>query len=185
MTLTVGVFSLVAALLIGLLGALLFIVFCVGVALIIMLPTLFFTTLVASFIWLWGLGTYYILKFFNQKDIPGIHTDLKSGLLGSQEESENDKLDAMNPDTKKAAPPPEKKEGKGTSEQNGSAKKGTPVKGVTDQVGKTTGVDVGDVGDLKNKANLGDVQKKADVGEIGKTANVDGVTKKLPTGVLG
>ena len=138
------------------------------------------------------MGAYYIVKFFNKKEIPGIHTDLKEGLLGGggkkEEESENERLDALNPETKGA----QTRKGDGEekrekSQPNGSAKKGgSPVNDVTDNVGKRTGVDVGNgVGDLKNKANLGDVQKRADVGEIQKTANVDGVTKKLPTGVLG
>ena len=111
---------------------------------------------------------------------------MKSGLLGGKEESENDKLDAMNPENKRALPPREDEEkGRGESQQNGSTKKGSPVSEVTDQVGKTTGADVGNVGDLKKKANIGDVQKKANAGEIKKTVNVDDVTKKLPTEILG
>ena len=80
MTLTVFVFSLVAALLVGVLGALLFTVFCVGVALIILLPTLFITTFAASFVFLWGVCAYYIVKWFNEKSVPGIHTSLGDGV---------------------------------------------------------------------------------------------------------
>lgn len=80
MTISVALFAIVVALILALLGAVLFIVFCAGVALIFLLPTLFVTIAVATFIWLWGVGGYYILKYFNEKPIPGIHTDLKEGL---------------------------------------------------------------------------------------------------------
>lgn len=69
-TLTVFVFSLVAALVVGLLAALVFTVFMVGVALIIVFPAVFFTSLVACFLFLWGLGGYYIFKWFNKGDTP-------------------------------------------------------------------------------------------------------------------
>ena len=46
-------------------AALLFTVFCIGVALVIVLPTVFITTMGASFLFLWGLGGYYILRWFN------------------------------------------------------------------------------------------------------------------------
>jgi energy-coupling factor transporter transmembrane protein EcfT len=64
-SITVFVFSLVAAIIIAVLIALLFTVFCVGVALLIVLPTVFATTMGATFLFLWGLGGYYILKWFN------------------------------------------------------------------------------------------------------------------------
>lgn len=80
MTLTVFIFALLAGILVGVLGALLFIVAAVGFALIILLPVLFFTTGAAVFIWLWGMGAYFIVKWFNQKEIPGVHTDLAGGL---------------------------------------------------------------------------------------------------------
>jgi len=64
-SITVFVFSLVATLLIAVLIALLFTVFCVGVALLIVLPTVFATTMGATFLFLWALGGYYILKWFN------------------------------------------------------------------------------------------------------------------------
>ena len=80
MTITVVVFALLAGLLIGLIGALLFIVVAVGFALIILLPVLFFTTAAGAFFFLWGLGTYYLVKWFNEKPVPGIHTDAKKGL---------------------------------------------------------------------------------------------------------
>jgi len=64
-SITVFVFSLVTALLIAVLAALSFTVFCIGVALLIFLPTVFITTMGATFLFLWGLGGYYILKWFN------------------------------------------------------------------------------------------------------------------------
>jgi len=64
-SITVFTFSLVAALLIAVVAALLFTVFCIGVALVIVLPTVFITTMGASFLFLWGLGGYYILRWFN------------------------------------------------------------------------------------------------------------------------
>lgn len=80
MTVTVFIFALLAGILVGVIGALLFVVVALGFALIILLPTLFFTTGAAVFIWLWGVGAYFIVKWFNQKDVPGIHTDLVGGV---------------------------------------------------------------------------------------------------------
>lgn len=67
-TLTVAIFSLVVGLVLGLLAAVLFTLFCVGVALTIILPTVFFTTMAACFLFLWGLGGYYILKWANSDE---------------------------------------------------------------------------------------------------------------------
>jgi xanthosine utilization system XapX-like protein len=80
MTITVVIFALLAGILVGLIGALLFIVAAVGFALIILLPVLFFTTAAAVFFWLWGIGTYYIVKWFNEKPVPGIHESLPGGV---------------------------------------------------------------------------------------------------------
>ena len=80
MTITVVVFALLAGILVGLIGALLFIVAAVGFALIIVLPVLFFTTGAAVFFWLWGMGTYYIIKWFNEKPVPGVNSDMAGGL---------------------------------------------------------------------------------------------------------
>lgn len=44
------------------------------------LERLHFAVGVAIFFWLWGWATYSILKYFNEKPIPGIHTGLKEGL---------------------------------------------------------------------------------------------------------
>ncbi|KAK8225735.1 hypothetical protein HDK77DRAFT_137608 [Phyllosticta capitalensis] len=67
-TVTVFVFSLVVALLVGVLVALLFTAFMVFVAILVVLPTTFITTMGASFVFLWGLGGYYIVKWFNQSE---------------------------------------------------------------------------------------------------------------------
>ncbi|WPH02084.1 Hypothetical protein R9X50_00493900 [Acrodontium crateriforme] len=64
-TITVALFALIVGLLLGLLGAVIFILFCVGTALVIVLPFIFFTTAAATFLFLWGLGGYYIIKWAN------------------------------------------------------------------------------------------------------------------------
>ncbi|KAL1590742.1 hypothetical protein WHR41_00711 [Cladosporium halotolerans] len=66
-SLTVFIFALVVGLLVGLLGAVAFTLFAVGLALTIVLPTIFFTTMGATFLFLWGLGGYYILKWANSE----------------------------------------------------------------------------------------------------------------------
>ncbi|KAL8662061.1 MAG: hypothetical protein Q9202_005035 [Teloschistes flavicans] len=158
MTITVVVFSIIAALILALLAAVIFSVVCVGFALIILFPTLFLTTAGASFIWLWGLGAYYILKWFNKKEIPGIHKPLGEGV------SDELGLDALTGD--KA--PPEKANGHAANgSANGQPKEGKK-EGVTgkvpggqklDGVGKSTGIDVNnpkkaaDIGRLAGKAN--------------------------------
>ncbi|KXL50756.1 hypothetical protein M433DRAFT_37729, partial [Acidomyces richmondensis BFW] len=67
-TLTVALFSLLVGLLLGLLAAVLFIVFAVGVALMFLFPAVFFTTMTACFLFLWGLGGYYILRWANGRN---------------------------------------------------------------------------------------------------------------------
>lgn len=165
MTITVVVFSIIAALILALLAAVVFSVVCVGFALIILFPTLFLTTAGASFIWLWGLGAYYILKWFNKKEIPGIHKPLGDSVGFGDELS----LDALTGD--KASPekaPPEKANGHAANgSANGKPKEGKK-EGVTgkvpggqklDGVGKSTGIDVNnpkkaaDLGRLAGKAN--------------------------------
>lgn len=77
-SLTVFIFALLVGLVIGLLGAVLFTLFMVGTALVVVLPTLFFTTFAATFLFLWGLGGYYILKWANG-DQDGKKSDDASG----------------------------------------------------------------------------------------------------------
>ena len=180
MTITVFVFALVAALLIGVLGALLFTAFCVGIALLILLPTLFITTFAGAFIFLWGLGAYYLVKWFNEKDIPGIHTSLDGGEKRSEEEESAGNGEAMEPkgEPKKVEGGHKEQKSSGKKQPNGVASKVPAVDKVGDKVGdvgKSTGLDVGGVSEVK---------KKADVGNVTKTADVGGVTGKLPGGVL-
>lgn len=65
---TVLVFAIVVALVVGLLCAVLFTVFCLGVALCILFPVVFFTTLTAVFLFLLALGGYYAIKWMNKGD---------------------------------------------------------------------------------------------------------------------
>lgn len=179
MSITVFVFALVAALLIGVLGALLFTAFCVGIALLVLLPTLFITTFAGAFIFLWGVGAYYLVKWFNQKEIPGIHTSLSDAGKGStgEESAENGGAGEPRGEQKRLDEgPKEHKENKGSNKKqsNGVAGK-LPGADKVGDVGKSTGLDVGGVSDVK---------KKADVGNLTKTADVGGVGEKLPGGVL-
>ena len=119
---------------------------CVGIGLIILLPTLFVTTFAAAFIWLWGIGAYFIVKWFNQKEVPGIHKPFDEGVQGVG-------LDAL---TGSGKPPGDPHAANGTSEkqENGGAKEGhannapkkTPPRKVpgVEEVGKATGIDISD-----------------------------------------
>jgi ABC-type multidrug transport system fused ATPase/permease subunit len=85
--LTVGVlvFSLVAALVIALLGSLLFTVFCVGIALLFLLPTLFVTTFLGVGVWFWAWSAYLIVRRFGSRDteqLTRLSSDLTSHFLG-------------------------------------------------------------------------------------------------------
>ncbi|KAK4691404.1 hypothetical protein P7C71_g5591, partial [Lecanoromycetidae sp. Uapishka_2] len=142
MTISVVIFALLAGLIIGLVGAVLFIVVCVGFALIILLPTLFFTTAAATFIWLWGFAGYYILKKFNQKEIPGIHVPMDEGMkkqFGAITGDDGPKPQANGgpKENEKHANggPKEEKKGAHTKAMNGTAEQVT-------KAGKSSGVDV-------------------------------------------
>ena len=180
MTVGVLVFSLVAALVIGVLGALVFTVICVGFALLILLPVLFVTTFAGAFIWLWGVGAYYIVKWFNKKDIPGVHSKLDESMslpaLNGAESGQGgkarggEKRETAN-GTPKKAHDGEKAHANGSaskSHQNGTVGK-LPGGDKVGDVGKATGADLPGVGDVKKKAN---------VGEVG------GVKDSLPGGAL-
>ena len=190
MTITVVVFALLAGLIIGLVGAVLFIVVCVGFALIILLPTLFLTTAAATFIWLWGIGGYYILKKFNKKEIPGIHTDLKgapdglkeqlgalTGVGGPQGDPNGQGEKQAEGGIKENGKP---KEANGTPKYPGGYKAGGAGKhmnGAADKVGsvgKASGVDVG------NPKEAADVGKQA-----GKVTNAAQGLKGGVTGATG
>ena len=186
MTITVLVLALVAALVIVVVGALLFTAAAVGFALLILLPVLFITTFAGAFIWLWGIGAYYILKWFNKKEIPGVHTSMEDGVMGDGGPLGDLKgLTGKGPppDQEKSESPLDKKHDakpNGTAKQNGAAKKG-PVGDKLDGVGKATGVDVPDV---KNATDVGkNAGKVANPGELGKKADL-GKVKGVTGGVL-
>ncbi|KAL8816885.1 MAG: hypothetical protein Q9191_008250 [Dirinaria sp. TL-2023a] len=163
LTITVFIFALLAAVIIGVLGAVLFSVVCVGIGLIILLPTLFVTTFAAAFIWLWGVGAYYIVKWFNKKEVPGIHKPFPEGMQGEG-------LDALQ--GKGAAPgdphgaqkekPKQQPNGvNGTPKQPKQAEKKNKYPGI-EEVQKATGVD------------LSDPKKAADFGAVaGKTGDLN------------
>ncbi|KAK5100140.1 hypothetical protein LTR70_003332 [Exophiala xenobiotica] len=83
MTITVAILALVVGLLVGLIGAVLFILGAIGFGLAFLLPTLFFTTATGVAIWLFGMGAYYIIKWFNDKEVPGIHKPMGEELKNS------------------------------------------------------------------------------------------------------
>lgn len=151
------------ALLVGVLAALLFTAFMVGVALLVVLPTVFITTLGASFLFLWGLGGYYILKWLNGDSEPAAEgeaigdkiNNLTGGrldfLMGPAREMAKtgqihggvqDQV-AGHGEEKQADGTPEKRQTNGTSvpgqKHVGDAAKG--IKGGLDTVQKNSGVD--------------------------------------------
>lgn len=83
-SLTVFIFALVVGLLLGLLGAVAFTLFAVGLALTIVLPTIFFTTMGATFLFLWGLGGYYVLKWANGDKDSGSSGDSETPSIGDR-----------------------------------------------------------------------------------------------------
>ena len=162
MTLAVAIFAIIGGLLVGLVGAVLFIAFAAGVALIVLLPTLFFTTTAAASIFLWGLGTYYIVKWFNKKEVPGVHKPMAEGMADQM--GLKDSLPSMPVDQEKKeaadAKNPQKK-GKTDSEdgEEGDKENKPPgVNGVKNNLPSkqsvTSGADhvQGGVGGLKKKA---------------------------------
>lgn len=131
---TVFLFSLITALLIGVLAAVLFTVFMVGVALLVIIPTVFLTTFTATFIFLWGLGGYYILKWFNEGEAPDGTTigeklnSLTGGRMGWLVDGAREKADDIG--TEMDQTPKTHR-----SEKNGNVK--TPQKKVPEQNGST------------------------------------------------
>lgn len=200
MTITVVVFSLLGALLLGLLGALVFIVIVVGFALLILLPVLFITTFAAAFIWLWGVGAYFILKWFNKKEIPGIHTALPSGMSledlaskGGDDTAASEKADSYTNGYPSSPPineankhPSHEKHPNGTPKQSSGEKdkKKNIVSGAVSKVPagnkvndttKGLGVDVN--GDPTKAVDVGQVAGKT--GDVGKVAGKTGDVGKL------
>lgn len=174
MTITVVVFALLAGLIIGLVGAVLFIVVCVGFALIILLPTLFLTTAAATFIWLWGYFGYWIIKKYNNKEIPGIHTDIKGA-----PEALKSQLSAI---TGQGGPPIDpsggEKQAEGGAKENGKPKEanGGPkhpggYKGAAGKQANGAAEKVGSVGKASG-VDVGNPKEAADVGKhAGKVTN--------------
>lgn len=68
LTTGIFIFSLVATLILGVLGALMVTLFCMGLGSLILIPTLFVTTLTAGGIWLWGWGLYYVVQWVGSGD---------------------------------------------------------------------------------------------------------------------
>jgi len=66
-SISVLVSSLVTCLLIGLFIALFFSAFFVGAALLVLLPTVFFSTVTANLLFSWGVAVYYILQRLNER----------------------------------------------------------------------------------------------------------------------
>ena len=83
-SLSVATFSFIVGILAGIGGAVLFTLTVVGVALWIVLPAIFFTTMVACFLFLWGLGGYYFLQWVNGSSEKGQEKKplLESGSIG-------------------------------------------------------------------------------------------------------
>lgn len=162
--LTVGVlvFSLVAALVVAVLAALLFTVFCVGFALLILLPTLFITTFTGVGVWLWGWGAYHVVKWFGSSDTEQL-TKLSSGLtstiLGKPPRGEAEMSGDGDEDEKS---PPSYGQGATT---NGDSQK--PSGKSQSQGTKTGAVDV-----PNSEKTIGDVTKRVNVSKV---ANVAGI----------
>jgi hypothetical protein len=62
------IFSLVAALVLSLLGVLMITLGCMCLGSLILVPTLFVTTLTAGGIWGWGWGLYYLVQWVGSGD---------------------------------------------------------------------------------------------------------------------
>ena len=81
--LTVFVFALILALVVALVIFVLFTLSALGIGLMVLFPVIFFTTLIALSLFLWGLGGYYIWKTFNQGSLPAAKGDAIGDKLNS------------------------------------------------------------------------------------------------------
>lgn len=187
-TLTVFVFSLIAALLVGLLVALLFTAFMVGVALLVILPTVFLTTMGASFLFLWGLGGYYIFKWFNNESGEGSGKGGTSAIGDKLNSLTGGRIgflmdDARKQDAKKENGTDDSSEKNGSAEKNASGKNGSPR--TPKKLNANKAPDVGDAKDQVEKAaNVDGVKKRA--GNATNTAtNAVGSAKGAVGGVTG
>ena len=176
------------------LGAVVFTVVCVGIALIILLPTLFVTTFAAAFIWLWGVGAYFIVKWFNKKEIPGVHKPLGEGMEGMGLEALSGKGAPGDPNAADGAPKdgapkegerkqPNGHKANGAHKANGTPKAGEKKMPGVDEVQKATGVDLSDPKKAaefgKVMGRTGDVNKAKDaVGGV--AGGVKGAASNVP-----
>ncbi|KAK5009595.1 hypothetical protein BJ546DRAFT_1076354 [Cryomyces antarcticus] len=179
-TLTVFVFCLVAALLVGVLAALLFTAFAVGVALLVILPTVFLTTMAASFIFLWGLGGYYIVKWFNKGD--GAAAD--GGAIGDKLNSLtggrlNFLMDGVKSQSGAASVKSEKPSATSANHTNNTNSNEKSAAAKHEKAApETNGTPKSGGGVGAHAKKVGDVAKQADLNKVTKTANLDGVTGK-------
>ena len=122
------------------------------------------------------MGAYYLIKWFNQKDVPGITSDSndsKSSLEGLSALNGAAKIPVENGDTKGAAKQGQEQK-KGGKQGNGPLDKLPGGMGdKVEDVGKTTGVDVGTEGEVKDKVNVGNATK-----------TVDGIKGSVPGKIL-
>lgn len=176
-TLTVFIFSLVVALLVGLLVAIGFTLFMVIVALVILFPTVFFTTLAACFFFLWGMGGYYLLKWFNKGETPAAQGDAIGDKINALT---GGRLDFIMGGARQEYPDHSGQNGKDDASPKQNGNKPRKLQGA-----KSSGVDFGEQADsIRKNANVGNVTKQAKLEDVTKQAGVDGVTKKTD-GVTG
>jgi hypothetical protein len=157
-TLVVAIFSILVGLILGLLAAVLFIVFAVGVALAFVLPAVLFTTTAACFLFLWGLGGYYILRWANggdkpaekgQKAVGDYVNDVTGGRLtgfmdAARDERAKGDISGYNDTHTKPKKPEDKPQQNGSvdkqaQEQLSKATKATGVDGVQSKADTVTG----------------------------------------------
>ncbi|RMD39489.1 hypothetical protein DV735_g5649, partial [Chaetothyriales sp. CBS 134920] len=87
-TTTLVTFFVLGGLIVGVLGALLLTLFVVGIGLAFLLPILFFTTVAALSVWLWGSIIFYIVKRLNNGRGPSLPIDFASGLSKPSDSSQ-------------------------------------------------------------------------------------------------
>ncbi|GAM86874.1 hypothetical protein ANO11243_048940 [Dothideomycetidae sp. 11243] len=169
-----------------------FTLFAVGVALLILFPTIFFTTLTAVFLFLWGLGGYYLFKYFNKSTPPGATGDTIGDKLNSltgnkldfimdhargnwiQQQLGGDQSGKDAKEEKKASSPqntPKKK-------ANRTANDHKKTDSTDEDSASTTGADV-------KKRNDSPVSMKSGANGVKKVANPEHVTNGVKSGANG
>lgn len=193
-TISIFIFALVAAILIGVLVAVLFTLFMVGVALVVVLPTIFFTTMAATFLFLWGLGGYYFLKWVNKGGLPAPQgkavgdaiNNLTGGKLGFLMDGIRGQPTDSGSEKKRGAGQPHKLEKR--KGESGFSSGSDVAKSVSSTAKDTTENGVPDADGVKNKVDgitkqSGNLPGAADTAKGAPNVNgakqqVDGVTKK-------